>query len=272
MWAGVAGAWGEHAEYVDEHAAPMTERMLDLTEPRPGERVLELACGAGGLGLAAAALVAPHGHVVLSDVVPEMTEIAARRAEARGLTNVRTRTLDLEQVDEPDDAYDVVVCREGLMFALDPARAAAEVQRVLRPGGRFAVSVWGPRERNPWLGIVLDAVSSQLGRPVPPPGAPGPFALSDAERLRAILTDGGLHDVMVEEFEVPRRAASVEEWWRRTSALAGPLAKMLASLPHAALNGVLAQAEKGARPYATDGGGVEFPGLALIALGCRADV
>ena len=69
------------------------------------------------------------------------------------------------------------------MFATDPARAAGEIRRVLRPGGRAAVAVRGPRERNPWLAVVFDAVSAQVGAPVPPPGVPGPFSLGDADGL-----------------------------------------------------------------------------------------
>ncbi len=73
------------------------------------------------------------------------------------------------------------------MFVPDPARAAGEIRRVLRPGGRVAVAVWGPRERNPWLGLVFDAVSAQTGPPVPPPGIPGPFSLDDAADARRLL-------------------------------------------------------------------------------------
>jgi SAM-dependent methyltransferase len=123
MWADVAPGWAEHAAYTDARAARLTERMLELTAPRPGDRVLELACGAGGTGLAAAARVAPGGEVVLSDVAAEMTAIAAARAGALGLANVAIRELDLERIDEPDESYDVVLCREGLMFATDPALA-----------------------------------------------------------------------------------------------------------------------------------------------------
>src|ERR1700704_3687070 len=90
MWAGVAGSWAEHAEYADARGALLTEQMLELTAPRPGERVLELACGPGGLGLAVAPLVEPRGEVVMSDVVREMTAIAAARAGAPGLTKART--------------------------------------------------------------------------------------------------------------------------------------------------------------------------------------
>jgi ubiquinone/menaquinone biosynthesis C-methylase UbiE len=268
MWAAVAGGWDEHADYVDVRAAPATDRLLELAAPRPGERVLELACGPGGLGLAAARRVAPGGEVVLSDVAAEMTAIAAARADALGLTNVSTRELDLEHIDEPDGAYDVVVCREGLMFAPDPAGAAREMARVLRPGGRVALAVWGPRERNPWLGLVLDACSAQLGKAVPPPGVPGPFSLDDGDRLAGLLSDAGLDDVMVSELSVPLRAGSFEEWWTRTSALAGPLATILAGLPEDARRALRARARAAVGAYETPNG-LEFPGLTLIAVARR---
>jgi SAM-dependent methyltransferase len=267
MWASVAGSWAEHAEYADSRGAVATEKMLDLTMPRPGERVLELACGPGGLGLAAARRVEPGGEVVMSDVAAEMTSIAAARADALGLSNVSTRVLDLERIEEPDGSYDVVLCREGLMFAVDPGRAAREIRRVLRPSGRFAVAVWGPRERNPWLGVVLDAVSAQLGRPVPPPGIPGPFSLDDSDRLAGVLVDAGLAEVLVSELSVPLQAASFDEWWTRTSALAGPLAKMLASLPEEVQQPLRARVQEASAPYET-AAGLEFPGVTLLAAGC----
>src|SRR5215213_5596585 len=241
MWGSVATGWAEHADFVDGRAQALTDRLLELAAPQSGDRVLELACGPGGLGLA-----------------------AAERAEALGLDNVTTVVLDIESIDQPDAAYDVVLCREGLMFAVDHGQAAREMRRVLRHGGRVALAVWGPRERNPWLGAVLDSVSAQVGAPVPPPGIPGPFALDDAAVLETLLSDAGLADVSVGEVPVPLHVASFEEWWSRTIALAGPISKMLALLPEDAARALEARAREAVKPYET-AGGLEFPGVSLVA-------
>jgi ubiquinone/menaquinone biosynthesis C-methylase UbiE len=264
MWASVAASWGDYADYADARGAAVTARLLELTAPRPGDRALELACGAGGVGLAAAKLVAPGGEVVLSDVVEEMTSIAAARAAALGLANVRTRVIDLERIQEPDESYDVVLCREGLMFAVDPAGALGEIRRVLRPGGRLAVAVWGPRGRNPWLGVIFDAASAHLGAPLPPPGLPGPFALDDADRLAGLLTAAQFADVAVSELSTPLHDASFDEWWTRTSSLAGPLAAKLAAIPEDGRRALRARVQEAVVPYQT-ASGLDFPGVTLLA-------
>jgi SAM-dependent methyltransferase len=268
MWSGVAAAWGTNAAFVDRRGAVVSQRMLELAALRPGTRALELACGVGGVGLEAAALVAPSGEVVQSDFSASMTAQALERAAARGLENVRSRVLDLEHIDEPDRSFDVVLCREGLMLVPDPALAAGEIRRVLRPGGRVVLSVWGPRPQNPWLGLVFDLVSEQLGEPMPPPGVPHPFSLDDASRLTGILSGAGFSDVVVSEQPTPYLAASAEEWWQRTAALAGPLTKRLAALPEDAKVALRTRAVAAIAAYETPAG-LEIPGLSLIAAGTR---
>ena len=264
MWSGVAGAWAAHLAYIDARGQHITDRMLELARPRPGERVLELACGTGGPGLDAAPLVDPGGEVVISDVAAEMTAIAAERIAERGLLNASARVLDLEHIDEADRSYDVVLCREGLMLVPDPELAAREIRRILRPGGRVAISVWGPRERNPWLSVVFDAVTEQLGVPTPPPGIPHPFSLADAGELEYVLAAAGLARVQVGELSTPYRAASVDEWWERTAALAGPLAMKLAELPDEAARALRQRAAEAIGAYRTPAG-LEIPGVCLVA-------
>jgi len=264
MWSAVAGAWDEHADYVDDRSAGLTARLIDLMAPAPGEAVLELACGVGGPGLEVAERVGPAGRVVLSDVSSEMTSFAIARAAARGLSNVSGHPLDLEAIDESDASYDVVFCREGLMFAVDPGQALREVNRVLKPGGRVALSVWGERARNPWLGLVFDAASEVLGRPVPPDGIPGPFALAESGRLAAVFAETNLVDVKLEEIVVDSGAPSFEAFWDRTRALAGPLTKILSALPPAGVEAVKRKVQHSLSPY-EHSGGLSIPGIAIIA-------
>jgi SAM-dependent methyltransferase len=268
MWSGVAAAWGASAAFVDRRGAVVSRRMLELAALSPDARVLELACGVGGIGQEAARLVTPSGEVVQSDLAASMTAIAAERAAARGLENVHSRVLDLERIDEPDCSFDVVLCREGLMLVPDPILAAGEMRRVLRPGGRVVLSVWGPRAENPWLNLVFDLVSEQLGVPMPPPGLPHPFSLDDGDRLAVVLCEAGLGDVAVSELTTPYLAASAEEWWQRTVALAGPLAKRLAALPDTAKAALRTRAVEAVAAYETPTG-LEIPGLSLIASGRR---
>jgi ubiquinone/menaquinone biosynthesis C-methylase UbiE len=269
MWGMVAPGWEHNADFVDSRSAGMTEAMLSFAKLNEGDRVLELACGPAGLGMAAAERVGPEGEVVLSDVAAEMTAIAAARARDRGLDNVSTVELDLERIDQPDDGYDAVLCREGIMLVLNPRAAAREINRVLKPGGRTAVSVWGPRERNPWLGAMLDAVGAQLGGTFPPPGMPGPFALDERDKLLAVLWDAGLVEVEVNEVETPWRGASFDQWWLVTSALAGPLAKILEAQPADAVEAIRSHAREALSEYESPNG-LEIPGVTLVGSARRS--
>jgi SAM-dependent methyltransferase len=266
MWASVAPAWAAHAGYIDTRGAVVSQAMFNAAGLRSGQRVLELACGPGSVGIAAAEVVGPDGAVVLSDFAPEMTAIAAARAKAAGLTNVTTRVADAQRIDFPDAAFDVVLCREGLMLVPEPASAMGEARRIVRPGGRAVFTVWGPRERNPWLGVLFDAITAQLGIPVPPPGLPGPFSLEAAGALRALFVGADFKDVLVEEVSTPMHATSVDEWWSVVPSLAGPVAQLLASLPADAAAAIRSHAEAAMADFAT-ADGYELPGVVILGVG-----
>jgi SAM-dependent methyltransferase len=154
------------------------------------------------------------------------------------------------------------------MLVPDPALATSEIRRVLRRGGRAAVAVWGPRASNPWLGRLFDAVSAQVGHPVPPPGIPGPFSLAESGALGRILAGAGLSGVEVSELPLPYRVAAFDDLWRRTTAIAGPVATILASLPPPAVTAVRSRFHEAMRRYET-ATGLNVPGLTLIASGHR---
>ena len=268
MWASLAASWGANADDIDQRAAPITMCMLDAVAVHTGDRVLELASGPGGAGLAAASRVGPSGEVVISDVVVGMANIARQRAAARGFTNVRAEVLDLENIAEPDEAYDVVLCREGMMFALDPARAAAEMHRVLRPAGRAAVAVWASRQDNPWLGVLLDTITQVTGIDVPPPGIPGPFTLSDASGLRQLFAGAGFTGLTLDHVGAPLRSPSFEAWWTRNLAVAGPAANILNKLDNATRSQLRETVRAAVTRYESNGA-LELPGLAVVVTGRR---
>lgn len=264
LWAALAPQWAEHADVVDEMGAAITQRLIEAIAPRPGDTVLELACGAGGLGLALAPLVAPGGQVVLSDVAADMVAAAASRARARGLPGIATRVIDMEQIESADGSFDAVVCREGLMFAVDPATACGEIRRVLRPGGRFAAAVWGAREDNPWLGVLAAEVEREVGHPIPPPGMPGPFALGDPDRLDGLLEDAGLTDVTVDTMDLMVNEGDFDTFWAMRTALAGPLALLLGRMEPDTLARVRDRTRAALEHYNT-AQGIVLPRRCLIA-------
>ncbi len=175
------------------------------------------------------------------------------------------RVLDLERIDEPDDAYDVVLVREGLMLAVEPRRAAREIARVLRPGGRLVVAVWGPRARNPWLGLIFDAVSAQLGKTVPPHGRAEPVLArrrgdpAPRPRGRLLLVDHRRGALDAGAGPVVRRVVAHDAGARRASD---------GGAPGACRRGALAQLDERLRaavsPYETEAG-LEIPGVTLLA-------
>ena len=260
VWSKVSDAWAQHANFIDARGQAVTDWLVAATAPTPGDRVLELACGPGAVTLAVAGLVDP-GEVIASDVAVEMVDIAVARAHSAGFSNVHGRRLDIEDIAEPDAAFDVVYCRDGLQFALDPPRAVTEIARVTKPGGRAAVAVWAERDRNPWLGLVLDVLSEQLGQPVPPPGIPAPFSLGDATHLERLFTDAKFADVRLEQLAVPLRAPSFDEWWRMTTSLAGPLASIIESLDAETTEKLRTRAQEAVAPFEVADGSLEIPGV-----------
>ncbi len=269
MWDSVAPGWEANAGFVDEQLALATEALLDAAHVAEGDQVLDLAAGPGGAGLTAAQRVGSTGRVVLSDVAAGMVAVAAKRAGADA--RVSTAVFDQSAIDFGDASFDAVINRHGLMFVENPVQAVSEAVRVLRAGGRYAVMTWDRREMNPWLGLVLDAVSAELDMPFPPPNVRGPFSLDTPDALSSALRDGGLEEVTVTAMSTPMHAASIEEWWERVPKLAGPLALALAGMDADVRDAIRERAtQTGANAAASDGDGIVFDGSVLIGSGHKA--
>ncbi len=139
--------------------SPAQTRLLSFASLQQGERVLDVACGTGLVTFPAAEAVGAQGHVTGIDISGEMIEAAKRAADRRGLSNVCLTRMDAEALDLPDASFDVVMCALGLMYVPDPAQAVREMRRVLRPGGRMVIAVWGERSQCGWASVfpIVDA-------------------------------------------------------------------------------------------------------------------
>jgi ubiquinone/menaquinone biosynthesis C-methylase UbiE len=254
QWSQVADAWERHADRFDtQSGAAATAWMLEAAGLRPGERVLELACGPAGVGLQAARAVGLAGNVLCTDFAQPMVDAARRRAKEEKLENMDFAVVDAESIDLPGTSFDAVVCRFGYMLMGDPGSALHETARVLRPGGRVALAVWGEASENPWASTPMRAVMEHFGAPEPEPGAPGMFALADEVRLGGLLQDAGLSAIRVERVEAVEEYDSVDAWWEFIRQVAGPLATLLAGLPDADRDAIRGRAGEMASDFSHDG-------------------
>jgi SAM-dependent methyltransferase len=189
--------WDKAADHYEPHWAsqlrPAQARLVELARLVPGERVIDVACGTGLVTLAAATAVGPSGAVLGTDLSAGMVELARAAAERGGFAWARFTRMDAEVLESNLGAFDAALCSLGLMYVPDPERALRELCRVLRPGGRAAVSVWGQRSRCGWAGVfpIVDArVESEV--------CPLFFRLGTGDTLREAMNEAGFAEIAVE--------------------------------------------------------------------------
>jgi len=143
-----------------------------------------------------------------------MLNIAARVVQQEGLTNITTRVMDAQQLDEEDDTFDAVICRLGLMLLPSLQQALIEIHRVLKPGGKLAALVWSSPQHNPLWSLPL-GILSRYASGAPSPG-PNPFALSDPSVFEQELTKAGFHMISAQALPFESHYASSEAFLNST--------------------------------------------------------
>jgi len=192
----VGPRWIEMEAQLDAQIAPLGLAAMARAHVAAGEHALDVGCGCGQTSLQLADRVGPRGGVLGIDVSGPM--LARARARAAGTDHVRFLNADA-QTHAFGERFDLVFSRFGVMFFADPPAAFANLHRSLRPGGRIAFVCWQAIDRNPWMLVPLRSLAGIVELPAPPaPGAPGPFAFADPERVKTALAAGGFRDAALE--------------------------------------------------------------------------
>ena len=259
-----AAAWDKWFPVLEEGAQVLSDRMVALAGIGPGDRVLDVATGLGEPAATAARAVAPDGHVDGVDLSPGMLDFAQRRANRLGLTNLSFREADANALQAPEQPYDAILCRWGLMFMQDLKATLQSLRSLLRAEGHIAAAIWGPPEEAPALSMGNRIVLSALGLPPPNEGAGTPFALSDVEAAQKAFGEAGFDDVAGEWLPVTYRFQSVEEFIQFRRERSKPLEDRIAHFPSADLDAAWQKVAEAAKRYADDTGIVRMTNKAYV--------
>ena len=234
--------------FVPAIAEPVSVPLLDTAGLRPGERVLDVACGTGIIARHAAERVGPAGTVTAIDLSPDMIGVA-RATPAPAAPPIEWHVGDAASLPFPDSAYDVVLCQMGLMFMEDRAGAVAGMRRVLKPGGRVVVSTPGPIQPvfTALEGAIVEHIGADLGMFVR-----AVFSMHDPEAVATLLRDAGLRNVTDSVSRVRLRLPAPAEFlWQYISVT--PLAPLVAQAPEAAQQAMEQQAVGAWQAQVVDG-------------------
>lgn len=234
FWNGpVAENWVARAEHFERGFTEITAALMAFAAPTPGQRVLDIGCGAGFTSAKLAAAVAP-GSVVGLDISKTFVDAA------RVVYGEVAEFIEADATTYPFTAdFDLVFSRLGVMFFAEPVKSFANIRRALKPGGRLAFLCWCPMAEIPSLIEPYEAARDLLpSADRTPENEPGPFGLADSARTRRILESSGWHDIGIEK-ATPRSllGATLEEAIDQTLNL-GPLARQVRELDEAAISAV----------------------------------
>ena len=194
-WESAAPGWAKWEAVIAAGSLEATEAMLDMAGVAADMRVLDLACGAGSQSLTAAARVGPEGHVSACDISATMLAHVRENAKRNGISNIETLECAAEDLPSTQQAFDAAICRFGLMLFPGPMQALKAVQSVLKPQARFAALVFTTPANNPFMSQPMQILLRHAGKPPPPAGKPGIFALGGPGVLEGLLSETGFSDI-----------------------------------------------------------------------------
>ena len=269
QWNSAAAGWNAHAADIRAWLLGPTDAMCGLAGIRTGDRVLDVAAGAGDQTLAVAQRVGPQGRVLATDLLPVILALARDHAARAGFAHVDTRVADGENLGVPEGSFDAAVCRLGLMLFPDPLQGLREMHRALRPGGGVCTVVFSRPEKNPCLTILMSTALKHVGLPARDPFAGGGLlSLSQPGRIDDLFRSAGFGDVATIALDAPFRLPSVDHYLAFVRSSASPILQILGRLDAPAAEVAWSEMRERLGAFSTDDGWVG-PNELLLTAGRR---
>jgi SAM-dependent methyltransferase len=266
-WAELSTGWEKWDSVIMDQLGPVGAAIIESLDIADDHQHLDIASGTGEPGLSIARLL-PKGRVVLTDLVAEMLDIAARRAKTQGIANIETKVCSADDLPFNDATFDSVSVRFGYMYFPDVAMATAEFARVLKPGGRLCSSVWVKPEANPWTAIAMRAIATETVVAPPDRDVPNMFRCAAPGYVSALYEVAGLRDVVEWDVDVALVTRSPEQYWEIISEHVSPVVTALQQIDIPARERIQANAITRVSAFENDGI-VQVPGVARCIVGTK---
>jgi ubiquinone/menaquinone biosynthesis C-methylase UbiE len=258
--------WDKASAYYEDlwqaQLKPAQEKLLGFANIQPGEKIIDIACGTGLVSFRALEATGENGFVLSTDISDKMVEIATETAKRIKKTNIKFERMDAEELKIGNDEYDTALCALGLMYVPDPVNALKEIHRVLKPGGRCAVAVWGRRDACGWAEI-FEIVDKRVSSEV----CPLFFNLGNNDMLERSLHAAGFLKTHFERINTLLHYDSAEQACAAAFA-GGPVALPYFKFPDEVKNEVHAEYLASIESYKNDDS-YFVPGEFVIAIGSK---
>ena len=259
--------WDKAAEYYEtswqEQLKPAHDLLMEVANIKPKEHIIDIAAGTGLVTFRMAEKVGTEGYILANDISDEMVNIGIALANSNGLNHVEFKRMDAEQLLCDNDCFDLATCALGLMYLPNPDASLTEMHRVLKPGGRAAVAVWGSRKKCGWAEI-FPIVDKRVNTDV----CPMFFNLGESEVLKYPFLNAGFKNVSLQKIETQLFYSSEEEACV-ASFMGGPVAMAYSRFDEAMRKEAQKEYLESIEPYKTSNG-YEIPGEFVICSGVKS--
>jgi len=225
-WNKFSLGWKKWDDLTMNFLKPQADEIINQLHPSGSDQVLDIAAGTGEPGLTIASMLT-DGRVMVTDLSEGMLQVASEKARDKGLRNLETQIADACELPFDDNRFDAISCRLGFMFFPDMLLAAEQMVRVLKPGGRIAITVWGIPEKNFWVTCMMQNIKKHIEVPSPPDGAPGMFRCAAPGLISNLFKQAGLKNISEKDMEGHMDCENAEQYWDFMTEIAAPFVAAL---------------------------------------------